>query len=129
MKQTSIPTSGSRGSPAWDGKQTVCFKGRNTQVGGSGQFKKIKNSAILHAALFFMLGGTDRDEALEALIRAYGTRFPFFSFGLKLMLDGFRCFARECDAQSRERRAVLESIAIQPDPSHPFLSIKFSRRW
>lgn len=92
-------------------------------------FDWLPDGAILHAALYFMLGGPDRDEAYEALMQAYDRGLPFFTFGLKLMIDGLRYFAREGDDHARERLTVLETIANQTDPSQTFLSVTFSRYW
>ncbi len=92
-------------------------------------FDWLPDGAVLHAALYFMLGGPDRDEAYQALMRACDRGLPFFTFGLKLMLDGMRYFAREGDAEARKRLTILEAIADQTDPSAAFLTVTFSRHW
>ena len=92
-------------------------------------FNWLPDGAILHAALYFMLGGSDRDGAYQALMRAYDRGLPFFTFGLKLMIDGLRFFAREGDEHALERLTILETIANQTDPSQAFLSVSFSQRW
>ena len=94
-----------------------------------GWFDWLPDGAILHAALYFMLGGPDRDEAYETLMRAYDRGLPFFTFGLKLMIDGLRYFVREGDDHARERLTVLETIANQTDPSQTFLTVTFSQYW
>lgn len=92
-------------------------------------FDWLPDGAILNAALYYTLGESNRDRAYSALIRAYERGLPFFTFGLKLMIDGFRYFAREDDAKARECLNVLETIANQTDPSQPFLSITLSQHW
>lgn len=90
-------------------------------------FDWLPDGAVLYAALYFMLGELDRKKAYKALMRAYDRGLPFFTFGLKLMMDGMRYFAREKDAKARECLAVLETIADQTDPSQPFLTVTFSK--
>ena len=91
-------------------------------------FEWLPDGSVLHAALHFMLGGSDHDTAYDALKRAYTRGLPFFTFGLKLMLDGFRYFAREGMEQANECLDVLKIIARYTDPSQPFLTVQFSRR-
>jgi len=92
-------------------------------------FEWMPDGAILHAALYFILGDGDRDDAYDALLRAYSRGLPFFTFGLKLMIDGMRYFANEGMAEAKEFLPQLESIVMQADPSQPFLCVDFSRKW
>ncbi len=92
-------------------------------------FEWLPDGAILHAALHFMLGATTREKAYEALMRSYDRGLPFFTFGLKLMMDGMRYFAGLGDAQARDRLVNLETIANSADPSQMFLSVTFSKTW
>ncbi|MBW1799849.1 MAG: hypothetical protein JRJ85_03885 [Deltaproteobacteria bacterium] len=90
-------------------------------------FDWLPDGAILHAALHFMLGETNRDDAYDALMRAYERGLPFFTFGLKLMTDGMRYFSNEGDDRARECLRTLETVSNQTDPSQPFLSVTFAR--
>lgn len=92
-------------------------------------FRWLPDGALLHAALYFVLKGVDRDEAYEALMRGCDRGLPFFTFGLKLMVDALRFFARDGDAKARHRLPLIEAIANQTDPSQPFLTVSFSNHW
>lgn len=92
-------------------------------------FSWLPDGAVLHAALHFLLGGPKRDEAYDALMRAYDRGLPFFTFGLKLMMDGMRYFSTAGDTDAGKRLAVLKDIAAHTDPSQMFLAVTFSERW
>ncbi len=92
-------------------------------------FDWMPDGAILHAALHFMLGASTREKAYEAVMRAYDRGLPFFTFGLKLMMDGMRFFAATGDVPARDRLALLETIANHTDPSQMFLSVDFPNTW
>jgi hypothetical protein len=92
-------------------------------------FEWLPDGAILRAALYFVLGDKDRDGAYDALMRAFDRGLPFFTFGLRLMLEGLRRFASEGDALAAERLALLEPIAQATDPSHNFLAVDIARHW
>jgi len=92
-------------------------------------FKWLPDGALLHAALYFILKGVDREEAYDALMRACDRGLPFFTFGLKLLVDALRFFARDGDDQARDRLPLIEAIANQTDPSQPFLTVRFSNHW
>ena len=62
-------------------------------------------------------------------MKAYERGLPFFTFGLKLMMDGMRFFAREGDKKALEHLKILEIIANQTDPSQTFLTVTFSQHW
>lgn len=92
-------------------------------------FEWLPDGAILHAALHFMLGASHRDEACDALMRGYDRGLPFFTFGLKLMMDGMRYFAFGGEADASKRLAELEVIANHTDPSQMFCSLTFPGIW
>lgn len=101
-------------------------------------FDWLPDGAVLNAAKHFWrreyLQEKDIDftesysKSLEALNRSYDRGLPFFTFGLKLMIDGFRYFANEGNRKAKRRLDALEVIANQTDPSQPFLTINFSQR-
>lgn len=92
-------------------------------------FEWLPDGAILRSAMYFVLGDKDRETAYEALMTAYDRGLPYFTFGLKLMLEGMRRFANEGDVTAIKRLEILEAIAAVTDPSHNFLSISVSQRW
>lgn len=92
-------------------------------------FEWLPDGAILHGALQLMDEGGDEEVARDAFMRAYSRGLPFFTFGLKQLMDGMRYFAREGNPDAIERLAVLETIASCADPGVPFLSVKYSNSW
>jgi hypothetical protein len=60
---------------------------------------------------------------------AYDRGLPFFTFGLKLMLEGMRRFANEGEPLAQQRLPTLESLAAVADPGQHFLKIDVSRKW
>jgi len=92
-------------------------------------FEWLPDGAILRASLYFVLGDKDRDGAYDALMKACNRGLPFFTFGLRLMLEGLRRFANEGDAEAAQRLAMLEPIAQACDPSRNFLCVDIARRW
>lgn len=92
-------------------------------------FEWLPDGAILHAALHFMLGASNKDEAFDALMRAYNRGLPFFTFGLKLMIDGMRYFASKGEVDAQKRLAELVTVANQTDPSQMFCSVTFPGIW
>ena len=92
-------------------------------------FEWMPDGAVLHSALHFVLGDLDQDEAYDALLRAYERGLPFFTFGLKLMIDGMRFFANVGKQEAKEYLPILESVAMQTDPSKPFVCVDISHKW
>lgn len=92
-------------------------------------FEWLPDGAILHGSMQLMDKDGDETVAYEALMRGYSRGLPFFTFGLKHLMDGMRHFARQDDAAAIERLASLETIASRADPGVPFLSVKFSNTW
>lgn len=92
-------------------------------------FEWLPDGAILRSALYVVLGDKDRDGAYRALIAACDRGLPFFTFGLRLLLEGLRRFANEGEADAARRLALFESIAQVSDPAHNFLSIDIAQRW
>ncbi|MEZ5360236.1 MAG: hypothetical protein R3F48_15570 [Candidatus Zixiibacteriota bacterium] len=92
-------------------------------------FEWMPDGAILNAALLFKLGKTNNKAAFEALMRAYDRGLPFFTFGLQILIDCMRYFAREGEANAIKRLKVLEGIAYQADPSQIFLTLTFPQQW
>ncbi|HEY8560155.1 MAG TPA: hypothetical protein VIL74_07250 [Pyrinomonadaceae bacterium] len=101
-------------------------------------FPWLPDGAVLNAAKHFWLRDYSRsdkndfdvsfNESFKALNRAYERGLPVFTFGLKLMMDGFRYFANEKINEAKARLNKLETIADKTDPSQPFLTINFSQR-
>ncbi len=92
-------------------------------------FDWLPDGAILNASLYLMDQEPDLDAAYEALMRAFSRGLPYFSFGLKQLLDGMRFFASRGDAKAQERLRILETIASRTDPELPFLAITVSDTW
>ncbi|MBD8527426.1 hypothetical protein [Pseudomarimonas arenosa] len=92
-------------------------------------FNWLPDGAILRSALYFVLGDKDADGAYDALHRGFDRGLPFFTFGLRLMLEGLRRFASEGDERSKQRLALLEPIAMATDPEHSFLNLNVARHW
>ncbi len=90
-------------------------------------FEWLPDGAILYSALHFLLRDKNVSDAKGALLKAYDRGLPFFTFGLKLMMDGMRYFAREGDIECENRLQHLQTIAKRTDPSQPFLSIQYSQ--
>jgi hypothetical protein len=94
-----------------------------------GWFEWLPDGAILNAAMRRMEKGADLDEAYKALMRGYDRGLPFFTFGLKQLIDGMRFFAGKGEKAAKQRLELLEPIASRADPSIPFLSVNFSNTW
>jgi hypothetical protein len=92
-------------------------------------FEWLPDGAILHGALQLMDKGGDEAVARDAFMRAYSRGLPYFTFGLKQLMDGMRYFARDGDADAADRLATLETIASRADPGVPFLSVQYSNQW
>lgn len=92
-------------------------------------FEWLPDGAVLNSALQLMDSSPDLGKAYEALMRAYSRGLPYFTFGLKHMIDGMRFFASKKYPEAQRRLAVLETIASRADPGVPFLSVNFSRYW
>lgn len=92
-------------------------------------FEWLPDGAILHCAMNLMSVEHDKQEAYNALMRAYDRGLPFFTFGLKLMIDGMRYFSNEGNELARQHLSELETIALHVDPEQPFLSVNFSSSW
>jgi hypothetical protein len=92
-------------------------------------FPWLPDGAILKAAKYFVLGDKDREAAFAALMEAYDRGLPFFTFGLKLMIEGMRRFANEGEIQAVKRLHKLEALASVTDPGHNFLTLNVARHW
>lgn len=92
-------------------------------------FPWLPDGAILKAAKYFVLGDKNREDAFAALMEAYDRGLPFFTFGLKLMLEGMRRFANEGEVKAAERLHTLEALAAVTDPAHNFLTLNVARHW
>ncbi len=89
-------------------------------------FDWLPDGAVLRAAKYFVLGDKDRDGALEALMLGFDRGLPFFTFGMRLMIEGMRRFAHEGEALAQERLAILESLAAVADPQQHFLTLNLA---
>jgi hypothetical protein len=94
-----------------------------------GWFDWLPDGAILHATMLRMDAEPDLNAAREALARAYDRGLPFFTFGLKYLIDGLRLFASKGEKLAQKQLATLEPIAARTDPSVPFLSVQFANTW
>jgi len=92
-------------------------------------FEWLPDGAILHGAMQLMDKGGDEEVARDAFMRAFSRGLPFFTFGLKHLIDGMRYFARDGDSAAADRLATLQTIASRADPGVPFLSVQFSNQW
>ena len=92
-------------------------------------FDWMPDGAIINAAQFFVMRKGDADKSYEALMRGYKRGLPYFTFGLKLMMDGMRYFVREGDDQAGKCLANLETIARKTDPTKPFLAVNVAQKW
>ncbi len=92
-------------------------------------FEWLPDGAILNASLNLMDKEPDLDAAYDALMRAFSRGLPYFTFGLKQLLDGMRFFAGRGDSTAQDRLQMLESIASRTDPELPFLAITVSDTW
>ncbi|WP_405243947.1 hypothetical protein [Lentisalinibacter salinarum] len=92
-------------------------------------FEWLPDGAILQGAMHLMDKGGDEDVARDAFMRAFSRGLPFFTFGLKHLIDGMRYFARKDDEDAADRLATLQTIASRADPGVPFLSVQFSNKW
>ncbi|MFC1713681.1 hypothetical protein ACFL6S_08435 [Candidatus Poribacteria bacterium] len=86
-------------------------------------FPWLPDGAILRAALYFNLGDGRRETAREALFEAYSRGLPYYTMGLKLMIDGMRSLAYQGDSEAEELLEKLKIIARKAHPSQIFLSI------
>lgn len=92
-------------------------------------FNWLPDGAILNSAMQLMDNAPDLEAARDALMRGYSRGLPYFTFGLKHMIDGMRFFASKDDDEAQQRLMVLETIASRADPGVPFLSVHFSNFW
>jgi hypothetical protein len=92
-------------------------------------FDWLPDGAILNATMQLMDTKPNYVAAYEALLRAYARGLPYFTFGLKHLMDGLRIFASKGDAGARQRLETLEPIALRTDPGIPFLSVTVSNTW
>ncbi|MGA1867758.1 MAG: hypothetical protein ACMUJM_04340 [bacterium] len=87
-------------------------------------FDWLPDGAILHSALYFNLGDGEYEEARDALYRAYKRGLPFYTVGLKFMLEGMRYFANRGEGEAEKYLHNLKVLARRADPSKLFLSIE-----
>lgn len=91
-------------------------------------FDWLPDGAVLNSSLYFVLGEGDKIKAHEALMRAYDRGLPYYTFGLKLMLDGMRFFANDGSREAQFKLEKLKRVADRADPSQPFLSVELARK-
>lgn len=92
-------------------------------------FEWLPDGAILNASMHLMDKEPNLDAAYDALMRGFSRGLPYFTFGLKQLLDGMRFFAGRGDAKAQQHLQTLETIATRTNPALPFLAITFANIW
>ncbi|WP_293646934.1 hypothetical protein [Thiolapillus sp.] len=92
-------------------------------------FEWLPDGAILNASMQLMEKQPDLEKARDALMRAFSRGLPYFTFGLKQLLDGMRFFAGKGDAEAQGCLDVLKVIAAGVDSGSPFLTVTVASSW
>ena len=72
--------------------------------------------------------GSDIEEARDALFKAYGRGLPFFSAGVRWLLNGLTIFADDDDTEAREMAKRVHRVSLRTDMSQPFTVIRMGPR-
>lgn len=94
-------------------------------------FHWLPDGAIQHAwvRLRHQKNESDRLEARESLLKGYRRGLPFYSRGVKLLLDGLTLFANDAEAAKKQDREVEEALrtvrklALRTSMRQPFTTV------
>lgn len=96
-------------------------------------FSFLPDGAVCHATMLLnhQKSETDVREALEALLEAYGRGVPYYTIGLRWLLDGFTMFANAESMGAGERRSLerkaahVSAVARRAKPREAFTTLVF----
>jgi len=71
---------------------------------------------------------SDIDEARDVLFKAYARGLPYFSAGIRWLLNGLTIFADDGDEEARAYAANVHKVALRADMSQPFTVIRLGPR-
>jgi hypothetical protein len=95
--------------------------------------KWLPDGAILHAWLLLKHQSSDEDvdEALKALLEGFDRGLPFFTNGVRVLLDGLTMFSKtngETDQEVTKREAAVRRVARRLNHRQPFTSVLLRAR-
>jgi hypothetical protein len=94
-------------------------------------FPWLPDGAILHAWLKLSYGNKDNDLILarRSLLEAYRRGLPFYSKGVRMLMDGLILFANDADHKDVEIEnalKVIRKIAMNTNMRQPFTTVSLS---
>lgn len=94
-------------------------------------FTWLPDGAILHAWLKLTYGNKgDLIEARRSLLEAYRRGLPFYSKGVKMLLDGLTLFANDAnhsDSEIEDALRVVRRVAMNTNMRQPFTTVSLSQ--
>jgi hypothetical protein len=71
---------------------------------------------------------SDLEEARQVLFEAFRRGLPFFSAGVRWLLNGITIFAEDGDAEAQEICKIVQRVSLRTDMSQPFTVVRCGPR-